>query len=161
MIRLLVPCHVTGERALRLLGRIISRLATAVALIILASCTLVSETLKTGGEKQLTRTPVPKKIESPPARVIVLALDGATPTQLMAAINSGHAPHLQALLGAPQSDGLYEHAYAAPHAMSMLPSSTVADWSAIFTGTTPANNGVPGDEWFERDNNKFLAPVPI
>ena len=43
----------------------------------------------------------------------------------------------------------------------MLPSSTVADWSAIFTGEPPAVNGVTGDEWFVRERARFYAPVPI
>lgn len=65
------------------------------------------------------------------------------------------------LLGRDQGDGLFEHAYAASNAMSVLPSSTIADWAAIFTGTGPASNGVPGDEWFIRETGQFLAPVPV
>jgi hypothetical protein len=45
--------------------------------------------------------------------------------------------------------------------LSILPSSTIAAWSAIFTGTAPAVNGVVGDEWFERESGTFLAPVPV
>jgi hypothetical protein len=56
---------------------------------------------------------------------------------------------------------LFEHGYAAPKALSILPSSTIAAWSAIFTGTAPARNGVVGDEWFERESGTFLAPVPV
>jgi predicted AlkP superfamily pyrophosphatase or phosphodiesterase len=127
-------------------------------LMLLSSCTLISNTIKTGGEQQLTKTAPPPKKRGP--HVIVFALDGAAPAQLMAAVGSGHAPNLARLLGAAH-DGLFEHAYAAPHAYSMLPSSTIADWAAIFTGTPPAHNGIPGDEWFERAHNRFLAPVPV
>jgi len=130
-----------------------------LALMLISSCTLVTETLKTGGEQKLTKGAPPPKKEGP--RVIVFALDGTVPAQLMEAIGSGHAPNLAALLGVAQGNGLFAHAYAAPHALSVLPSSTIADWSSIFTGSTPADDGVPGDEWFERVNDKFLAPVPV
>ena len=42
-----------------------------------------------------------------------------------------------------------------------MPSSTIAAWAAIFTGTPPAANGVAGDEWFERETATFRAPVPV
>jgi Type I phosphodiesterase / nucleotide pyrophosphatase len=133
--------------------------AILILLLLVPSCTLISETIKTGGEQRLSKTaPPPKK---PGPHVIVFALDGAAPAQLMAAVRSGHAPNLARLLGAERGNGLFEHAYAAQHAYSMLPSSTIADWSAIFTGTPSADNGVPGDEWFERASNRFLAPVPV
>ena len=56
---------------------------------------------------------------------------------------------------------MYEHAYSVPNAVSILPSTTVAAWSAIFTGAPPAQNGVPGNEWFVREEMKFYAPVPV
>ena len=94
-------------------------------------------------------------------RVIIFALDGAGPDQLMEAIRSGRAPHIAALLGKERGSGLFEHAYAAPRALSILPSSTIAAWSATFTGRPPAWNGVPGDEWFVRETATFYAPVPV
>ncbi|MGO9060188.1 MAG: alkaline phosphatase family protein [Candidatus Binataceae bacterium] len=93
--------------------------------------------------------------------MIVFAMDGAVPAQLMQTIESGQAPHIAALLGNDHGNGLFEHAYAAPNALSVLPSSTIADWSAIFTGSTPAQDGITGDEWFVRSTAKFYAPVPI
>ena len=71
------------------------------------------------------------------------------------------APNIATLLGKDQGNGVFEHAYAAPHALSVLPSSTIADWAAIFTGSVPAYDGVPGDEWFERETMQFYAPVPV
>ena len=99
----------------------------------------------------------------PPAgtHVLIFAMDGATPAQFTEAVQSGHAPNIAALLGKDQGDGVFEHAYAAPHALSVLPSSTIADWAAIFTGSVPAYDGIPGDEWFERDTMQFYAPVPV
>ena len=88
-------------------------------------------------------------------------MDGATPAQFMEAVHSGHAPNIATLLGKDEGNGVFEHAYAAPHALSVLPSSTIADWASIFTGSTPAYDGIPGDEWFERETMQFYAPVPV
>ena len=122
------------------------------------SCTLILETIWTGGEKTLDSNPPPS---SSGPRLIIFALDGTTPDQLMQAIRSGDAPNLAGLLGKEKQQGLFEHGYAAPRAWSILPSSTIAAWAALFTGTPPAANGVPGDEWFERETATFYAPVPV
>jgi len=93
--------------------------------------------------------------------VIIFALDGAVPAGLMDAIKSLEMPNIRELLGKDQGSGLFEHAYAAPHALSVLPSSTIADWASIFTGSVPAWDGIPGDEWFDRETATFFAPVPV
>ena len=124
------------------------------------SCGLMFRSLTTGGQEQLK--PVATATVTGGPRVIVFALDGVGPDQLMEAIRSGKAPRIAALLGKERgSGGLFEHAYAAPGALSILPSSTIAAWSAIFTGKPPAWNGVTGDEWFVRETATFYAPVPI
>jgi Type I phosphodiesterase / nucleotide pyrophosphatase len=135
-------------------------LAIAIALLVLGSCTLVRKTLQTGGEQKLAKGPPPPPAKRGP-HLIIFAMDGAVPAQLMDAIHSGKAPHIAAALGRDRGNGLFEHAYAAPHALSILPSSTIADWAAIFTGSVPAWDGVPGDEWFVRDTGRFYAPVPV
>ena len=93
--------------------------------------------------------------------MIIFALDGAVPAGMMDDIKNLQMPHVKELLGNDQGDGLFEHAYAAPHALSILPSSTIADWSSIFTGSVPAWDGIPGDEWFDRETATFFAPVPV
>lgn len=134
-------------------------LLIAAVLLFQWSCALVLETLRTGGEKQLEAVAPPPAAHGP--RVLIFALDGAGADQLMRAIHSGGAPHIAALLGRDNGNGLFEHGYAAPHALSVLPSSTIADWSAIFTGKPPAQNGLVGDEWFARETATFYAPIPI
>src|SRR5574337_184301 len=103
---------------------------TATTLLFLWSCALVWSTLRTGGEQQQ------KPVAQPPAahgpRVIIFALDGAGHDQFMQAISSGKAPHMAAMLGEGKGAGLFEHAYAAPHAVSILPSDTIAGWAAVF-----------------------------
>jgi len=87
-------------------------------------------------------------------------MDGAGYDQFMQAVRSGKAPNISALMGREKGGGVFAHAYSA-RMLTMLPSSTIADWSAIFTGDPPAYNGVTGDEWFERESQKFYAPVPV
>lgn len=103
-------------------------------------------------------TPLPPK---PGPRVLVFAIDGAGYHELMVAIRSGKASHLQTLLGREQGQGRFAHGYAEPHALSILPSTTVAAWSSIFTGASPAQTGVPGNEWFVREQRQFFAPAPV
>ena len=131
--------------------------STCAAILALTSCSSIKLFLN-GGEKQVKRVPRPP---APGPYVLIFAFDGAGYDQLMAAINSGKAPAMAGMLGKDEGGGLYEHAYSAPNAVSILPSTTVAAWSAIFTGAPPAQNGVPGNEWFVREDMKFFAPVPV
>jgi hypothetical protein len=127
--------------------------------LLLGSCALVLNTIWTGGQQQLDLNPPPPAVFGP--RLIIFALDGTPPAPLMQAIRSGNAPNLAGLLGHERGQGLFDHGYAAPRALSILPSSTIPAWAAIFTGTPPAANGVTGDEWFERETATFRAPVPV
>jgi hypothetical protein len=138
-----------------------SPFALGLLLALLASCSFVAKTVVTQGERPLRPAPTAPAVPKPGPRVIVFCLDGAGYDQLMEAIRSGKAPHIANLLGKEKGNGVFEHAYSAPYALNVLPSSTVADWSATFTGKPPALDGVPGDEWFDRRQNRFYAPVPV
>ena len=137
----------------------------AAFLLFLFSCGLlkttgfISHTIRTGGEERIAPVEVPASPSGP--RMIIFALDGAVPAGLMDAIKSARMPYISALLGKDEGNGLFEHGYAAPEALSVLPSSTIADWASIFTGSVPAWDGVTGDEWFIRETATFYAPVPV
>jgi type I phosphodiesterase/nucleotide pyrophosphatase len=137
----------------------------AAFLLFLFSCGLlkttgfISHTIRTGGEERIAPVEVPASPSGP--RMIIFALDGAVPAGLMDAIKSARMPYISALLGKDEGKGLFEHGYAAPEALSVLPSSTIADWASIFTGSVPAWDGVTGDEWFIRETATFYAPVPV
>jgi hypothetical protein len=131
-----------------------------VALLMIAagSCTPTARMIVRGGERPAT------KEQHPPSsgpHVLIFAFDGAGYDQLMAAIQSGNAPNLSGLLGADLGNGVYEHAYSAPEAISILPSTTMAAWSSIFSGEPPAYTGVTGNEWFAREKMQFYAPAPV
>lgn len=138
-----------------------SAFALGLILALMASCSFVAKTVVTQGERQLRPAPIPPAAPKPEPRVLVFCLDGAGYDQLMEAIRSGKAPHIASLLGKEKGNGIFEHGFSAPQVVNVLPSSTVADWSATFTGKPPAFNGVPGDEWFDRRQKRFYAPVPI
>ena len=130
---------------------------TGLLLGLLGACQTVGTLVATGGERQLQTVLFP----SPSPRVLLFALDGAGYHELMQAIRSGNAPHLQRLLGAEQQAGRFAHGYSVPNAISILPSTTVAAWASIFTGAPPAQTGVPGNEWFVREQQQFVAPAPV
>ncbi|HEY9157452.1 alkaline phosphatase family protein [Candidatus Binatus sp.] len=132
-------------------------ISTCVALFALTACSS-AELLLHGGETQVKREPRPPE---PGPYVLIFAFDGAGYDQLMTAIQSGKAPAMAGMLGKPEGGGLYQYAYSVPNAVSILPSTTIAAWSAIFTGAPTAWNGVPGNEWFVREKMKFYAPVPV
>lgn len=121
--------------------------------------TEVAELVAQGGEKSL-REPLRAPTSGP--RVLVIALDGVGDGALRQVLRSGGMPHLAALLGPLAADSnLYRHAYAAPGVLSVLPSTTLAAWSALFTGRPAGDNGVPGNEWFAREEDRFYAPAPV
>lgn len=94
-------------------------------------------------------------------RVLVIALDGVGDDDLRRAVREGRMPNVARLLGPSEGENQYAHGYASPDALSVLPSSTTPAWAATFTGVGPAQNGVPGNEWFVRGERTFHAPVPV
>src|SRR3984957_21233831 len=131
-------------------------ISISVALLTLASCTTAKFILH-GGERAKKHI----RPEQPGPYVLIFAFDGAGYDQLMEAINSGKAPAMAGMLGKSEGGGLYEHAYSVPNAVTILPSTTIAAWSAIFTGAPTAWNSVSGNEWFAREEMKFYAPAPV
>ncbi|MGZ9143095.1 MAG: alkaline phosphatase family protein, partial [Candidatus Binatia bacterium] len=97
----------------------------------------------------------------PGARALIFAFDGVGADALYNAIRDGHCPHIKNLLGGDRGAGVFEHGYAISDAMSILPSTTMAAWSSIFTGQPPAFTGVTGNEWFVREEMRLYAPAPV
>ncbi|HEX2201641.1 MAG TPA: alkaline phosphatase family protein [Longimicrobium sp.] len=143
--------------------------ALAVAVLLLAGVAFLevtgnapeemAELAAQGGEKVL-REPMRAARGAP--RVLVFALDGVGDEELRAAVAGGRAPRIARLLGRRTAEAdVYAHAYAAPGVLSILPSTTFAAWTSMFTGRPPAETGVPGNEWFAREEDRFYAPAPV
>lgn len=117
------------------------------------------ELVTQGGEKVLRDPMRPARGGS---RVLVFALDGVGEGALRTAVSTGRMPRVAALLGRPQADSsTWEHAWMQPGVLSVLPSTTFAAWASLFTGQPPAYTGVPGNEWFAREERRFYAPAPV
>jgi hypothetical protein len=135
-------------------------LAVAAALYMALSdgpARAVAELMGEGGEKQLRD---PMRPARGGVRVLVFALDGVGDDELLDAIRGGAARRMGEALGVG-AGGTFAHGYAAPDVLSILPSTTVAAWASIFTGEPPARTGVPGNEWFAREERTFYAPAPV
>lgn len=133
----------------------------AVGLALLPGCSNLGPAAKLftkGGEIRLRETMRPVRGE---ARVLVLAFDGVSDQVLREALADGTMPRLAQFLGPVSQEHVYAHAYAAPGVVSILPSETAAGWSAVYTGRPPAETGIAGNEWFDRDSLESWAPVPI
>ena len=133
------------------------------AALLLGSCLNPSETVEAGqtlvqgDETELDEELRPIRGGT---RVIIFALDGVGHEALTEAIRSGKMPKLSKALGT-QPDGSMAHAFAHPKVLSILPSTTVASWTTIFTGYGPAHSGISGNEQFNRERNFFFAPAPV
>ncbi|HEU4884799.1 MAG TPA: alkaline phosphatase family protein [Longimicrobium sp.] len=118
----------------------------------------LAELMGEGGEKILGDAIRPAR-GAP--RVIVFALDGVGDGELHQAIVTGGMRRVAALLGRETEPRLYEHGWAAPGVLSILPSTTYAAWASVFTGQPVARHGIPGNEWFAREEMRFYAPAPV
>jgi hypothetical protein len=117
------------------------------------------ELLGRGGDTKL-RDPMRPPRGGP--RVIILAFDGVGADELHRTLSTGGMPSLSAALGRAGSErGVYAHGYAVPGVLSILPSTTIAAWTSVFTGEPAGRTGVPGNEWFERRTGRFHAPAPV
>jgi hypothetical protein len=116
-----------------------------------------AQLVASGGERVLRE---PMRPPAPGPRVLIIALDGVGEEALLRALREGAMPHAGAALGL-RPDGSFAHAWAGSGVLSVLPSTTLAAWAALFTGEPPARNGVPGNEWFAREEPRFYAPAPV
>lgn len=94
-------------------------------------------------------------------RVVLLAIDGVGDGAFREFLTDPRVSELRQFLGAadPDSD-LWDHAWAPKGVLSILPSTTYAAWTSVFTGAPVAETGVPGNEWYDRASDRFLAPAP-
>ncbi|HEX9939320.1 MAG TPA: alkaline phosphatase family protein [Longimicrobium sp.] len=118
------------------------------------------ELMAEGSEKVL-REPMRPARGAP--RVLVFALDGVGAEAMDAVLRGGRARNISHLVGRPRRGeaGVYRHAYAAQGVLSILPSTTYAAWTSLFTGQPAGRTGVPGNEWFARGEDRFYAPAPV
>lgn len=147
-----------GKR-LRLVAAAVALLVAAGAVWLVASGIPVARLIGLAAEDGEKLLHQPMRPARGGVRVLVVALDGVGEAEMLHALRSGGMPRTAALLGA-RTDG-FEHAWAAEGALSVLPSTTLAAWTSLFTGEPPARTGVPGNEWYAREERRFYAPAPV
>jgi hypothetical protein len=113
-----------------------------------------------GSVKELRDELRPPRPDEP--RVLLFAIDGVGDAELRRAIREGRVPRIASLVGNgdPESD-VWPNAFAPRGALSILPSTTYAAWTAVFTGEPVGRSGVSGNEWFDRASRTFVAPAPV
>lgn len=92
--------------------------------------------------------------------LLIVALDGVGRDLLYGMLTRGELPELAQLVGGAGEHG-FAHAHLDDSVLSVLPSSTLAAWSSVFTGVAPAVHGVAGNEYFVREERRLAAPAPV
>jgi hypothetical protein len=147
------------KRAYWIAGLVGLVLLVGVAVFFFVSDTAgeIAELAAEGGEIRLRE---PMRPIRGGTRVLIIGLDGVGDDKLREMVRLGLAPHIAALWGPQAGEDMYAHAYATPGTLSVLPSTTMATWTSLFTGEAPGRSGVPGNEWYERKEMRFYAPGP-
>jgi arylsulfatase A-like enzyme len=144
---------------------VIAILLALAASVNMLSCsflqTPITEQIEYGLEGEQVELREPMRPARGAPRVLVFALDGVGDDEFEQVVDKGRMPTVAALMGAKTGPDTYEHAYMARDVITVMPSTTVPAWTSIFTGRTPADTGIPGNEWFDRRSNFFLAPSPV
>ncbi|QDG53674.1 alkaline phosphatase family protein [Persicimonas caeni] len=110
------------------------------------------------GEQVELRDPMRPARGAP--RVLVFALDSVGRDAFRRGVDSGELAQVARLLGERRAHDTYEHAYMARDALTTLPSVTIPAWTSVYTGRPPADTGIPGNEWYDRQTSSFFAPAP-
>ena len=120
----------------------------------------VAKLAKIGNVRELrTRDDDAKTKAARRPSLLILAVDGMKRRILYDLLEKGEVPGLEALLGG-RANGHLEHAYLDESMLAPFPSVTLVGWASIFTGRPSAVNGIPGNEFFIREERRFVAPIP-
>jgi type I phosphodiesterase/nucleotide pyrophosphatase len=91
--------------------------------------------------------------------LLILGIDGMKRDVLYNLLENAQLPGLESLLGG-RTNGRLAHAYLDRSMLAPFPSVTLTGWASIFTGAPPAVSGIPGNEFFIREQRRFVAPIP-
>lgn len=95
----------------------------------------------------------------PRPKLLVIGIDGIDRALLYQLLRNGQLPELAKLLGGREGTTL-PHALLDETVLAPLPSDTLPAWASVFTGKTPAEHGVTGNEFFCRGTRTFACPAP-
>ena len=83
----------------------------------------------------------------PARRAVIIDVDGMRRDTFEQAYQNGSLPNFQRI---------FARALWFDNASSVLPTVTMAAQASIFTGTAPARHGVPGNQWFDRNEGRLI-----
>jgi hypothetical protein len=130
-----------------------------LVLLIALACSCKAAELFVRGDHHTLRTRGAHDPASSPAAppILVIGIDGIDRAMLYDLLGTGELPNLYALVGGEQ----LSHAYLDDTFLATLPTTTMAAWASAFTGATPAQHGVTGNEYFIRETRTFACPAPV
>jgi hypothetical protein len=138
--------------------RFLGPVAICFTLISASSCYQALKLAAEGDSKQLrNRDGAPSDSKFPP--LLILALDGVGRKIIYEELEAGHLPGLSKLLYGSGKNSA--RAYKSDRMLSVLPSTTMIAWASVFTGVTPGQHGLLGNEFFLRSERRYVAPVPV
>jgi hypothetical protein len=112
-----------------------------------------------GGVWRLREEAAPAPTPGRPG-LLVLGLDGVPRELLYTLLREGRLPGLERLLGGRVGAEL-PHAHLSPSLLSVLPASSVPGWGSVFTGAPPGEHGAVGNEFFIREEDRFVGFIPL
>src|SRR5262245_1517567 len=132
--------------------RLRTRVGTVIGAVAIAACTLAAcgnvrrlAHLAMMGDSKDLRDRDDDEPRSHEPTILVLAIDGMKRDVLYRLLEEGELPGLAKLLGGSEN-GRFAHAYLDRHLIAPFPAVTIVGWSSIFSGATPAESGVTGNE---------------
>lgn len=115
----------------------------------ISGCSIqIAKTVAGGDNRELRERRSNQPSPAPYNDLLILALDGVDRALLYNMLNAGEMPELALLLGG--ANGEFPNAVFSNRLHSVLPSSTAIAWASTFTGASPAEHGVVGNEYFIR-----------
>jgi len=125
-----------------------------------AATVKTAQLLLTDTERTIRKRPAGAPQSSPDhPPILFLAFDGVNRDLLYDMLKKGELPKLMDLLAGEGEK--FPHAYFDETLLSTMPSSTMAAWTTVVTGTPPSVHGITGNEFFIREELRLGVPAPV
>jgi predicted AlkP superfamily pyrophosphatase or phosphodiesterase len=141
------------------------RPALLAAALLLAGCATVEQVARlalSDDSRALRSRPdgsAPRSTLNRPG-ILFLPIDGVDRALLYDMLKKGELPGFAKLLGGSAAKSPFPHAHFNDTLIATMPSSTMPAWATVLTGVGPAQHGMAGNEFFDRQTRTFFAPIP-
>jgi hypothetical protein len=140
----------------------VKRFAAILGLLALTSCATAAQVARLAladDSRTLRKRPdgsAPRSTLDRPG-ILFLPIDGVDRALLYDMLRKGELPGFERLLG---GGGTFPHAHFNESLIATMPSSTMPAWATVLTGVGPAEHGMAGNEFFDRQTRTFYSPIP-